>query len=116
MTRPMDMYELASVLGAHGFRVKPLLAGRARGVATLEDAVTREPIATVTSAEARELATWLETEDPLPARPERYTLCEIWAEEPRMYAIGSSSIDGYGVDEPIEIEPWSRRMLDPGPK
>lgn len=63
-----DLYEVASVLGAHGFRVCPLLVGRARGVAVLIDAVTHEPIANVTGAEARELAAWLELERPLPAR------------------------------------------------
>lgn len=58
-----DPIELASRLGAHEFRcVTPPYAGRTR---QLVDAVSGEPIAIVTEEEARELATWLETERPL---------------------------------------------------
>jgi hypothetical protein len=97
-----DMYEIASVLGAHGFRVKPLLVGRARGVATLEDVITGEPIALVTETEteARQLAAWLESERPLPARPVPYRL----------------EYDCPPGLEHLPPPPWSLRLLDTTPR
>jgi hypothetical protein len=59
-----DMYEVASVLGSHEFRIIPCT----RHVAKLVDAVTHEPIAIVTGAEARELAAWCEINRPLEPR------------------------------------------------
>lgn len=66
-----SMIELASVLGAHGFRV---VYQRFSPSVRLVDMITREPIAFVPLEEARALATWLESESPLPARPVTYTL------------------------------------------
>lgn len=100
--------EVASILGAHEFRVRP--AGRSRlgrtggpwNVCTLSDARTGEPIAVMTYRELEELADWLETERPLEARPVRYTVVPI---RDRQYAIGSSSVDGGCVDEPVDRAP-----------
>lgn len=98
-----DMYEVASVLGSHGFRCAAARAGKR----TLVDAVTGEPIALLGENDSHEFATWLETEHPLPPRPVRYTLARL--ESGRTYAIGPSSVDGGGVDEPVELERrWPR--------
>lgn len=51
-----DMYEVASLLGAHGFRVETIGDSRYE----LADMITGECAAVVSRHEAAELAAWLE--------------------------------------------------------